>query len=604
MRKKPIRTVIMEPLIVMVLLLGVVLLAHRGLQAEARPAQLSQLESVTAAQADSAPVVLLLTDERLEDLTNTVTDTLDEMRMGWRTLPASSFTMDDLEGIETLLFCTQELGAADEEELVKLADWVESGGRMALMIMPMADEGFSLWSHKLGVIDYAPEVYEYSALAFESGFLPFFDDLVFDEALSDYAMNVRLEADCIAHMFTGDQARIPLLWTRELGKGRVAVFNASLINGKDSRGYALNVMRALEDRLLYPIINAGMVYIDDFPAPQPEGFNDQLKQRYGFDIQGFFRNHWWPDMKQLTWTKGLRYTGVLIETYNDIVEPPFERDNDDNALVRYYASEILQSGGEIGLHGYNHQPLCTDGFVYAGEGYTLWPSLENMSLAIKELLRYGEAFLPNAQFVTYVPPSNYLSAEGQRVLLETVPELRTLSGLYLPEAGVNALTQEFTEEADGSISVPRITSGFSVDGYNKLMIAQELALHGVFSHFIHPDDVLDVARGAELGWEKMLADFETMLEGVAHAYPALRWSTASEGAAAVQRYDRASVKRTRTEKGLALSIAPFYDEIWLALWCESAPVVVENAELYRMADGLYWLKATSADVRLEWGDEQ
>lgn len=126
-----------------------------------------------------------------------------------------------------------------------------------------------------------------------------------------------------------------------------------------------------------------------------------------------------------------------------------------------------------------------------GKITTRGPARENMRLAVAELLRYGKSFLPSASFTTYVPPSNYLSEEGQQVVLRTVPTVTTISGLYLPEMGVNALVQEFEEEEDGSISVPRITSGFAMDGYNELVAAHELMLHGVFSHFIHPDDVLD-----------------------------------------------------------------------------------------------------------------
>jgi hypothetical protein len=225
-----------------------------------------------------------------------------------------------------------------------------------------------------------------------------------------------------------------------------------------------------------------------------------------------------------------------------------------------------------------------------------------MAAAIAELVRYGSSFLPEAEFTSYVPPSNYLSAEGQRVLLETVPQMRTLSGLYLNEVGVNALVQEFREEADGSTSVPRISSGFSPDEYNQYVIAHELALHGVFSHFIHPDDVLDPERGALIGWQGMFESFTQMLSNIESVYAPLRYSTASEGAAAVQRYDRATVVRTwnqdRTQ--LTLTLSPFYDELWLALRARDVPASVTGGELFAIADGLYWVRADQATVTMEW----
>ena len=81
-------------------------------------------------------------------------------------------------------------------------------------------------------------------------------------------------------------------------------------------------------------------------------------------------------MKSLTQRYGLRYTGVLIERYSDKVEPPFEPGAFEPSLFRFYGSELLQSGGEIGLHGFNHMPLSPPGFPYKDEDYKTWPSSE------------------------------------------------------------------------------------------------------------------------------------------------------------------------------------------------------------------------------------
>ena len=377
------------------------------------------------------------------------------------------------------------------------------------------------------------------------------------------------------------------------------VCNHSLIQGKDMRGLASSLLCGLEDVLVYPIINAGMVFIDDFPAPQPEGYDALIQQQFGMSIQSFYRNHWWPDMKGFARRHGVRYTGVLVETYNKTMKAPFVPDNEDNSLIRYYASELLQSGGELGLHGYNHQPLCLTGWQYADEDYITWESEQDMEGAVKELVRYGHSFLPDAVFTSYVPPSNYLSDEGQAVLVKAVPTLEAISGVYLPEDGINARVQEYHENPDGTVPVPRITSGFSLGEYVKVVAAGEMNLHGVFSHFIHPDDVLDEERGALLGWEQLRQDFEDALAEITEAWPALRWCTATEAAAAVQRFDRLGIDRVwEDEKTLLLSLTDFYDEAWL---CLSAirPARVTGAELYE-ASGCFWLRCTEPAIRLEW----
>lgn len=601
MKKRQLDTAFTRTLSILLVLLVIVLVANRGRSIVTRPPQLDFVnESKSTSVAAQKPEITLITQDETPLLV-TVKEALGQMKIGWKEIRASRYTSGAQGDCGTVLICASDLTGIDSEALVSLIRWVEDGGRLALMTAPVTGTWFQVISQKTGIIDTLGSYYMFSSIRFEHDLLPLMNDEVYDQNLQDYALAVHLDADCTVYIKTADEAGYPILWSRELGEGRIAVFNTSLIQGKDSRSYVLNVLQALEDVLVYPVINAGMVFIDDFPAPQPEGYDQRLREQYGVDVQGFFRNYWWPDMKALHWQYGLEYTGVLVETYNDTVEPPFEPDNEERALIRYYMSELLHSGGEVGLHGYNHQPLCPEGFDYSGANYTGWPDKDYMRDSIKELARFGTSFLPEARFTAYVPPSNYLCPIGQEALLEAVPDIKTISGLYLPAVGVAAHVQEFREEEDGTISTPRITSGYSLDAYNKLMMAKSLLLHGVVSHFIHPDDVLDDERGAMLGWSAMFSDFSAAVEKIKAAYPMLRWCTASEGAAAVQRYDRLSVRRKIDGNRLTLTLEPFYDEVWLALHTKTAPETVTNGVLHKINDGFYWLQAQGALVSLEWG---
>ena len=587
---------LMVPVLCLLLSLTLIV-SHRGLPMEPRPPKLAKLAEGERGRAQAVEALLLTSGE--SPLLTVVQDTLDEMRIGWEVAEAPDAAA--LVDARMVLVCDSDLEALSGERAVTLIKWVEDGGYLGVMTAPTMDGWIQIAGHKLGIMDYGSEYYNYTALCTSSEVMAIFSEVTFDEALDDFALPVRLEMDCRVLMRTSDTAGVPLLWTRDVGRGRVAVCNHSLISGKDSRGLVAMTLSALEDALVYPIVNAGMVFIDDFPAPQPEGYDELIQEQFGMSIQSFYRNHWWPDMKAFAREHGVRYTGVLVETYNRTMEPPFEPDTEDNALIRYYASELIQSGGEVGLHGYNHQPLCPDGWRYADEDYETWSSTENMAQAVKELLRYGKSFLPETSFTCYVPPSNYLSPVGQRVLVENVPALIAISGVYLPEDGIDALVQEYHESTDGTVPVPRITAGFAMDSYQYMVAAGELSLHGIFSHFIHPDDVLDEERGALLGWEKMANSFSETLSTINEAYPALRWCTATEAAAAVQRYDRLSVTRTWSGDRLTLELTGFVDEAWLCLNAKEAPSNVEGAEIYEAGNGL-WLRATQDTVTLDWGD--
>ncbi len=600
---------LLNPILVMLLLACAILLEKKGFTLEARQPLLPILdkEKIESAVYQEPAVLVIVNRERTDEVpfTITLTDTLNEMKIAFHTTDLSQEELPDLSQFSTILFCSQSMLPL-EHDIMKISNWINDGGHFGLMMSQQSDEVFRIFYRKLGIIEYGLEFYNFKSIEYVTNLLPLFFNTKYDEdgLLTDYAMPVQLEKDCIVHITTAEEPKLPLLWEHPCGKGRTVVFNTSLMNNKAGRGFVLSILFALEDTIVYPIINAGMVYIDDFPAPQPEGKNKALLDAFGYDIQGFYRNHWWPDMKQLTWKYGLRYTGVLIETYNDNVEGPFNDKGVDNVLLKFYTSELLHSGGELGLHGYNHMPLCPDGFPYQGENYKTWPSTEKMSEGLQELVRYGDTLLLEPRFSTYVPPSNYLSDQGRQTIRETIPQIKVISGLYLREEGVNALVQEFREEPDGLISVPRVTSGFVPTDFSRFTMAQELLLHGVFSHFIHPDDLLDELRGASLGWDKMHEVFLDFIKEVINTYPVLRFSTSTEGAAAVQRYDRLTIHRKETEDALDLSLSPFYDEAWMALRTRNPLISIEGGEIHEITSGFYWIKANSPEVHIEWKAKQ
>ena len=596
---------LLNPILVMLLLACAILLEKKGFIQEARQSLLPILDNqqTDTAENQEAAVLVVVNRDRTDEVpfTVTLTDTLKEMKIAFRITDLSLQELPDLSPYSTVLFCSQSMQPL-EHHLMKISDWINDGGHFGLMMSQEADDAFRIIYRKLGIIEYGLEFFNFKSIEYVSNLLPLFYNTKYDEdgLLTDYAMPVQLEKDCIVHITTAEEPKLPLLWEHPYGKGRTAVFNTSLLNNKAGRGFVLSILFALEDTIVYPIINAGMVYIDDFPAPQPEGKDQALLDAFGYDIKGFYRNHWWPDMKQLTWKYGLRYTGVLIETYNDNVEGPFTDEGVDDVLLKFYTSELLHSGGELGLHGYNHMPLCPDGFPYQGEDYKTWPSTKKMSEGLQELVRYGDTLFLEPRFSTYVPPSNYLSDEGRQAVRETIPQIKVISGLYLREEGVDALIQEFREESDGLISVPRITSGFVPTDFSRFTMAQELLLHGVFSHFIHPDDLLDELRGASLGWETMRDGFVDLIKELMNMYPPLRFSTATEGAAAVQRYDRLRIDRKETKNALDLSLSPFYDEAWIALRTRNPVISIQGGEIKEITSGFYWIKANSPEVHIEW----
>ena len=54
--------------------------------------------------------------------------------------------------------------------------------------------------------------------------------------------------------------------------------------------------------------------------------------------------------------------------------------------------------------------------------------------------------------------------------------------------------------------------------FDRFSIMNGLGLYGVFSHFIHPDDIFDEDRGAGLTWQELYKSYSDTLNMVHEQY--------------------------------------------------------------------------------------
>src|SRR5690606_41789827 len=142
-------------------------------------------------------------------------------------------------------------------------------------------------------------------------------------------------------------------------------------------------------------------------------------EEYNRNVATFFKEIWWPDMIKLAKNYDLKYTAVAIEDYNEAIEAPlpkYRQEDLTNLIV--FGREVLKTGGEVGIHGYNHQPLQFREDIAKEYDYVTWRSYEDIVASIQEVLAYVHKGFPSYDPVSYVPPSNILSDERRRALAE------------------------------------------------------------------------------------------------------------------------------------------------------------------------------------------
>lgn len=482
--------------------------------------------------------------------------------------------------------------------LAEIITWVNQGGKLLIAIRPDNTLVISEFQSQLGISEKENLLINSNGVEFLSPILPGVANRKFGlDFMRHTSLPVSLNPESIIHIISADGSNVPILWETDFGQGKIVFVNTDQFIGKDSRGVISAAYSLLQDVVIYPVINSSVFFIDDFPAPVPEGFDEIIFRQFNRDIEGFYLNIWWPDMDEIRSKYKLKFSTVAIENYNYQTSPPFNYNSGQQDIFQFFGGFVLRNSGEIGYHGFNHIPFCKEkDQVNQILDYPSWESARNMQSSILELNRFLRSMFPEQQLYVYVPVSNILCSEARGWLPNILPNLRIIASVYLPDAEVPAYVQEFSEAEDGMIEFPRITSGYFPDNYMEWATVNELGLHFVFGHFIHPDDVLDSVRSQGKLWTDMRETLDEFLLWVYSSAPGIRNLTASEGAMAVQRFVRVSPQYECDQKECRLTLDGFVDDAWFLMRTEHTPATIVNGAISPVTEGLYLVEAKARNI--------
>lgn len=590
--------------------MAAVLLAERaGVQYSAGQHKLGMLAANDAALASSAifgqkPTCLVITDSDqagVEDVKEQFDQILLDMKIAHRDVDIATDGADaipSLTSFDRVIVLMPSLDGLGTH-LTDIMSWVSAGGSLMLGMTPDNSNYLQAIASKLGIesagYDYATAE---SIVPSDDFMLGGGERYEFSDPF-DSSLSVSLRETAHVWAKTGD-AGTPLIWSNDCGSGHTVVCNIGIYD-KVMRGFYASAISLLGDATAYPVINSAVFYLDDFPSPVPSGDGTYIKRDYGLSIADFYTKVWWPDLQKLAQKYGIRYTGVMIENYEDAVNQTEPARQADTTQFRYFGGMLLQMGGELGFHGYNHQPLAlwdTDyGTLY---DYKTWKNKETLVASLNELIAFQDEVLPNAHGSVYVPPSNILSVRARKLIGTDVPRIKTIASTYFEDGTDLPYVQEFGVASDGIVEQPRIVSGGMVDdSYMRLAAVSELNMHYVSTHFMHPDDLLDPDRGAKEGWEVYKGGLTDYLDWLSKSAPDLRRQTGSECSGAIQRFSSVTVSVDTSADAWTLSLGNFHDEAWLMFRANNGePGVATGGEITHLTGDLYLVKATDKTVTI------
>lgn len=484
--------------------------------------------------------------------------------------------------------------------LEQLIQYIEKGGYVFQETTTTKGDAFYRLYRKMGIVN-AGNLRNAQGIHLTSNVLIGEENLrINGQFMMNSIMEVELDEKSRVLAKTADGA--PLLWDYQFGQGKFMVFNGTMLQEKLNRGLIAGALSMLEPVFVYPIFNSKIVYLDDFPAPIPTEIYPIIYNEYHKTTSSFFKDIWWPDMLSLAKKSDVKYTAVLIESYQDRVKPPFEFtvDKDLKGLISY-GREVLKSGGEIGLHGYNHQALTTSQEVADEFEYKPWGNIDDMAKATAEAVDFAKNAFPSYNMVSYVPPSNVLSPEGREALKKYWPTLAVISSLY-PEDDKNmAYVQEYSIAHDGILEMPRVTSDYTEDNYQRWITASAITAHGIFSHFIHPDDLISEDRSGGLTWEQMYKNISDRFERIHQAYPWLRAMTSAEAAFDMEQELASQVTLSMEGNVMYGKITSFHDRAFFIARMENKIGKLHGCKVEKIDTNTYLITVTKNEFDIELG---
>ena len=602
---------------VFIAMAAVLLVERAGVQYSAGQHKLGMLAANDAVPASSAmfgqkPTCLVISDTDqagVEGVKEQFDQILLDMKIAHRDVDIATDGVDaipSLTSFDRVILLMPSLDALGTH-LTDIMSWVSAGGSLMLAMPPDNSSYLQVIAPKLGIESAGYEYVTAESIVPSEDFMLGGGERYELSDPFDSSLSVSLRDTARVWATTGN-AGVPLIWSNECGSGRTVVCNIGIYD-KVMRGFYAAAISLLGDAIAYPVINSAVFYLDDFPSPVPSGDGTYIKRDYGLSIADFYVKVWWPDLQKLAQKYDIRYTGVMIENYENAVNQAKPARQPDTTQFRYFGGMLLQMGGELGFHGYNHQPLAlwdTDyGTLY---DYKTWKNKETLVASLNELIAFQDDVLPNAHGSVYVPPSNILSVRARKLIGADVPRIKTIASTYFEDGTDLPYVQEFGVASDGIVEQPRIVSGSMVDNpYMRLAAMSELNMHYVSTHFMHPDDLLDPDRGARQGWEVYKGGLTDYLDWLTKSAPDLRRQTGSECSGAIQRFSSLTVSVNTSADAWTLSLGNFHDEAWLMFRANNGePGAVTGGEITHLTGDLYLVKATDKTVtiaRREGGDK-
>lgn len=528
-----------------------------------------------------APLVMVLKNQPNEfstSVSNQIIKSLEYTKIPFLTIDLGILTRDFSipESVRNLIITTDRVQEFSEENIEQLVAFVARGNSIVFTghvssqnfsflqgLTP--DSEFSIDSTSVGftLLDDAFPGMEGSTYN-PTGLLPHYGLIS-----SEFDDKVQVLAS------TATDPDQPFILSNEIGLGEVITINSFVLDQKIYRGIIFaTILRGLKG-IPYRVANVSTIFLDDFPAPVYNQKLPPIDEEYDVTHAEFVSKIWWPDMKALADSFNISYSAMTAFNYNANVVPPFDFQEWRQGSIVYnqnivpgsifLAENIRDSRHELAFHGYNHFSLWEED----------WDNINFMISSLQAARKRWRIDNLGPMPTNYVPPTNQIDSLGLEALVRGMPSIQYMSSLYFGDIEYGQ-GREFDPDPyvpSELFNYPRISSGFTMNP-NSLLDQQGMQLlTGIWTHFVHPDDVFQVNQRNEdefksrnplgLGWKSdpeygygLYQLLSQRVKFTKNQYPLSRFVTATKGARRTEDWRRSLTNYE--ENGASLIIRSSY----------------------------------------------
>lgn len=404
-----------------------------------------------------------------------------------------------LGGFAAIVICTERFEELEADKAGRVEDYVRAGG--GLMV------AYRCWNeHLIDLLGFPqvsgePGMHVTNGLVFDREVLPGArglriddDDFLFEHSRFEIGTEA-LAPDCTA--LASDIEGNPVLWSRPHGGGRVVYWNTNVLFCRALRGFVLQTVLSSMGTGVSAAGGFAMFHVDDFPTSISDARLEPVVSEFGdLDWDGFMFDVWHADMMALREKHGLKYTWYAIMNYHDVdtgpdpdLETPDVTTGEEVLRRRLDRAAANGPDDEYGLHGYNHVPLTGD----------YWPDRQALRAKLQLARDLWDDTMPAPRPTSWVPANNWYDAECLPVVAEVFPEISMVCSIHSSGSYRLGGYREFGPEPwrETLLCLPRETYGYVMAPELRMMLLSQIAGMGIWTHFVHPDDIFDIPAGPE-----------------------------------------------------------------------------------------------------------